>query len=341
MLKKFLRARAFARLSSVCILFVILLSCERLNERAKKNHDWITSEGKLKILSTTAMINDLVQEIAKEHAITITLIQGNLDPHSYQLVKGDDEKLSAADLIFYNGLGLEHGASLQHNLESNPKAIALGNLVQKQYPEEIFYVDKQIDPHIWMDLSLFSKTIPPIVDALSKQDPAHAEDYQKNGEALLKTLSEVHEWVKAKVHQVPLEKRYLVTSHDAFNYFARSYLAEESELKDGSWEIRFQAPEGLAPDSQLSSHDIQNILDHLAKFGIQVIFPESNVSQDSIQKIISAGQKKGLNIVISEDPLYGDAMGPPGSPGETYPKMLEHNAEVIEKHLNGRSFERP
>lgn len=326
------------RIILTALLSFCFVSCERVDERAKQNHEWMTSEGKIKALSTTAMINDLVKHIAKDKAGTATLIQGNLDPHSYQLVKGDDEKLKNADVIFYNGLGLEHGASLQHSLESNPKAIPLGNLIQKRAPEKIYYVQNQIDPHIWMDLSLFSTSIPDIVETLSKADPANKLFYQENGAALLKELAEVHNNIKLKLHQIPPHKRYLVTSHDAFNYFARAYLAESEELNDNSWEIRFQAPEGLAPDSQLSSKDIQHILDHLAKYKITVIFPESNVSQDSIQKIINAGTKKGLSVRIATDPLYGDAMGPPGSPGETYPKMIEHNAEVIEKYLNEKAL---
>lgn len=325
------------RLIISALIALCFISCERVDSRAKQTHEWMTSEGKIKVLSTTAMINDLVKHIARDKASTATLIQGNLDPHSYQLVKGDDEKLKNADVIFFNGLGLEHGASLQHSLESNPKAIPLGNLIQKNAPDKIYYVQNQIDPHIWMDLSLFSTSIPYIVEKLSEADPENKPFYQENGKNLLKELTEVHNNIKLKLHQIPKDKRYLVTSHDAFNYFARAYLAEPEELKDNTWEIRFQAPEGLAPDSQLSSKDIQHILDHLAQYKINVIFPESNVSQDSIQKIINAGTKKGLSVRIATDPLYGDAMGPPGSPGETYPKMIEHNAEVIEKYLNGKS----
>lgn len=325
------------RLILSALLSFCFISCERVETRAKQNHEWMTSEGKIKVLSTTAMINDLVKHIAKDRASTATLIQGNLDPHSYQLVKGDDEKLNNADVIFYNGLGLEHGASLQHSLENNPKAIPLGNLIQKRFPDKIYYVQNQIDPHIWMDLSLFSTSIADIVEKLSKADPENTAFYQENGDKLSKELTEVHNNMKLKIHQIPPERRYLVTSHDAFNYFARAYLAEPEELENDTWEIRFQAPEGLAPDSQLSSKDIQHILDHLAMYKINVIFPESNVSQDSIQKIINAGTKKGLFVRIATDPLYGDAMGPPGSPGETYPKMIEHNAEVIEKYLNERS----
>lgn len=294
---------------------------------------FMTSNGKLKILSTTAMINDIVQRVAKDRVDTIVLIAGNLDPHSYQLVKGDDEKLSYADLIFANGLGLEHGASLQSFLGSSSKTIFLGNLVQKKFPDSILYVKGQIDPHLWMDLSLFSETIPFIVAALSEKDPSHAKEYQERGEAFLKELKALHEVIKGELHQIPKERRYLVTSHDAFNYFARSYLAEEDELKEGSWRERFDAPEGLAPDNQLSSADIQHIVQHLLKHQIKVIFPESNVSQDSIKKIQNATSSFGLEVSIAKDPLYGDAMGAPGSDGDSYPKMLHHNGKIILKYL--------
>lgn len=190
-------------------LFAIT-ACERVEERAKHTHEWMTSEGKIKILSTTAMINDLVVHVAGEHALNSTLIQGNLDPHSYQLVKGDDEKLKVADIIFYNGLGLEHGASLQHNLETNTKAVPLGNLIQKKFPDKIYYVQSQIDPHIWMDLSLFSESIPFIVEALGKIDPEHRAQYKENGDKLFNELTLVHEKVRGKVQEIPKERGILL-----------------------------------------------------------------------------------------------------------------------------------
>jgi manganese/zinc/iron transport system substrate-binding protein len=328
------RARkSFTLCSFVILLLTCLAACRQLEDRSKQTREWMAS-GKIKILSTTAMINDIVQNIAGDKGSSIVLIQGNLDPHSYQLVKGDDEKLKTADVIFYNGLGLEHGASLQHHLEKSTKAIALGNLIQEAHPGSAYYVQGQIDPHIWMDVSLFMKSIPFIVNTLSQNDPENGEYYRKKGAELAKSLKGVHEEIRNTLQRVPPAKRFLVTSHDAFNYFSRAYLAEDDERKTGEWENRFKAPEGLAPDNQLSSSDIQSILNHLEQFHINVIFPESNVSQDSIRKIIDAGKEKGIDVIIAEDSLYGDAMGPPGSPGDTYPKMLEHNAGVIEKYLN-------
>jgi manganese/zinc/iron transport system substrate-binding protein len=71
----------------------------------------------------------------------------------------------------------------------------------------------------------------------------------------------------------------------------------------------------------------------MAKYQIHVLFPESNVSRDSIKKIVESGREKGLNLKIAQEPLYADAMGKPGSDGDTYIKMIQHNAKIIAHYL--------
>lgn len=314
-------------------LFWLLIACSPETPRSHETREWMSSEGKIKVLATTGMIADLVQQIAKEHAVTLTLIKGELDPHSYQLVKGDEEKFLAADLIFANGLGLEHGASLRQHLQNNPKTVELGNLILQANPNSTIYASGQIDPHIWMDMALFAEAIPFIVESLSAHDPEHAAEYQENGQLLKNNLLSTHAKVRNALHQIPEKKRYLVTSHDAFNYFTKAYLAEESEISSNEWQKRFAAPEGLAPDSQLNPLDIQAIVNHLKTYKITVLFPESNVSRDSIRKIVAAGKENGLELTISSDSLYGDAMGKPGSDGDSYMKMINHNAATISRYL--------
>lgn len=317
----------------LALLFLSSCSSERHQIRQAHFQQWIADNGKLKVLSTTGMIDDLVNRIGGEHVDTMILIQGDLDPHSYQLVKGDDEKLLFAQLIFYSGLGLEHGPSLHHFLNENPHALSLGDQIARQYPDLVIDVNGQKDPHIWMDISLWANTVPLIVKALCEQDPAHAVSYEANGQALMAEMDRVHEQVKGIMHSIPSHKRYLVTSHDAFNYFARAYLSDEGEVDSGSWAKRFAAPEGLAPESQLSMTDIKAIIHHLKEHKIDVIFSESNVSRDSIKKIVQACQEEGHAVSISCCPLYGDAMGQPGSEGDSYLKMILYNAQTLAKNM--------
>jgi manganese/zinc/iron transport system substrate-binding protein len=322
-------------LSPVCIyLLLCLVGCmsDSHTSHIQAVKQWMIPNGKVKVLSTTAMINDLVKEVGGENVDGLTLIVGELDPHSYQLVKGDDEKLLFADLIFFNGLGLEHGPSLQNFLMQQSKAVALGDNIQNENPSLIISYREQLDPHIWMDVSLWAKAVNYIVEALSQKDPVHAEMYRLNGQQLIHRMLEEHAHIREQLQEIPAEKRYLVTSHDAFNYFARAYLAEISENKQ-DWQERFVAPEGLAPDSQLSTANIQAIIDHLKKYHIRVIFPESNISRDSIRKIVQAAKEKGLDVKIAMTPLYADAMGKEGSDGDTYLKMIKHNANIIASYL--------
>lgn len=309
-------------------------SCQPSQTKAgNSTQRWMTQNGKIKVLGTIAMIDDLVKHVGGEFVDTISLIKGELNPHTYQLVKGDDEKLAFADLVFYNGLGLEHGPSLQNFLAHSPKAVGLGNLILKRNPELILLMDEQPDPHIWMDVSLWAKTIEDITEALIKVDPIHAKNYKSNAENFKKALQKTHEKIKTMLKAIPEKQRYLVSSHDAFNYFARAYLAEEQELQENSWRKRVAAPEGLAPDSQLSPVHLQQILDFLKKNQVYVLFPESNVSKDSIKKILDAGTELGIHLKISNNHLYADAMGEPGSEGDSYENMLLHNASTIANHL--------
>lgn len=290
-----------------------------------RSSSWMKENGKIKILSTTAQIGDLVSQIGGDRIDSAVLIQGDLDPHSYEIVKGDAEKLQRADLIFYNGLGLEHGASLSSALKNSSNGIAIGEKIFQKHPDKILMKEGSFDPHIWMDISLWQEGIDPIAKALSEKDPEGEGNYKENAERLFQKMGEAHQEIRDLLQKIPSEKRYLITSHDAFHYFTRSYLADPGET---NWAERFRAPEGLAPEGQLNPLDIRKIIDYLKIKKVTVLFPESNVNKDSIRKIASAGKEMGLEIRISSDPLYGDAMS-----HLTYLEMMHQNAETIAKNL--------
>ncbi len=279
------------------------------------------------------MISQIVEEIGGDYVDSLCLIQGDLNPHTYQLVKGDDEKLTFADVVFYNGLGLEHGSSLAYHLSTNLNAISLGDTIAKQNPDLILHYNGAIDPHIWMDISLFSNIVPIVVETFAKKDPAHATVFRENGKRVVAAMHAAHSHIRDEFAKLPEQRRYLITSHDAFNYFTKAYLATDEERKSGTWQKRFEAPEGLAPDSGLSTADIQAVIRFAKMHGVHVVFPETNVSRDSIKKIIAAGQESGLDLKMAKEPLYGDAMGPKGSPGDTYLKMVIYNAKTIIENL--------
>ena len=282
-------------------------------------------DSRIVVLSTIAQIGDLAAYIGGDRIRHQVLVRGELNPHSYELVKGDDEKFQEADVVFYQGLGLEHSASVTAYVKEHPNALAVGDAIFARVPDQILWKDSVVDPHVWMDLALWSEAIDPIAERLSAIDPAGAAGFRARADALKAQMQTVHQQMRKQLQHIPPEKRYLVTSHDAFHYFARSYLAIPEER---DWEERFTAPEGLAPDGQLNPIDLKNIVDHLAKYRIEVIFPESNVSRDSIRKIADAGKHLGLRVRICEEVLYGDALQ--GS----YLEAMQHNADVIARGLS-------
>lgn len=308
------------------MLFACLAGCSSKGQgRGLKLKEWMQDSEKRRILCTTAQIGDIVSSVGGTRVKTWVLIQGDLDPHSYELVKGDDEKLSRADIIYYNGLNLEHGASLASFLKESPHTVAVGDKIAETHPDVVLKRGDVVDPHIWMDVSVWKLTIEPVLEALCRIDPEGAFYYSENAKALSQEMEVLHRKICDRLHEVPESKRYLLTSHDAFRYFARSYLAEEGEE---NWHKRFAAPEGLAPDGQISPVDIQRMVDYLKNHRICVLFPESNISRDSIRKIAVSGQELGLELRICNETLYGDSTS-----GHTYFEMMEKNADVISRYL--------
>ena len=315
------------------ILGLMLLLFGGCSKASEKNLGH-KKETKIEVLSTTAMVEELVAQIGKEHVDSKVLIKGELDPHSYELVKGDYQKIEKAQVIFFNGLDLEHGASLKYLLEHSSKSVSLGNELIKKRKGDLIFIDGHVDPHVWMDLSLFSELIDPIVTKLSQLDPAHEKEYQINGVALLNKMKTMDDQILSLLHEIPKENRYLIASHDAFFYFTRRYLAETDEKSEFNlWRKRFAALEGLAPDGQISTQDIQKIIDHAIKFNVKVVFPESNLNPDGVKKVVHVLNKKGVETLLAKEYLYGDAIGEKNSGADSYLKMMQHNAKVIHKYL--------
>lgn len=306
----------------VCFLICLgLLGCQNSQSRLE---EWRAESSKVKVLCTTPIIDDLVARIGGERIDHLPLMDSSMDPHSYELVKGDDEKFSVAELIFYNGLGLEHSASLKTQLSQHPHAMALGEEIRRQDTSSILQHQGQADPHIWLDVSLWKKVVDPIVVHLTAADPEGKEYYEMKGSQVKNELTDLDQWMQEKLKSISPEKRYLVTSHDAFNYFTRRYLQEE-----GLWKERFCAPEGLAPDGQLGFQDLQRVIDHLQKNHIQTLFSESNVSLDSLKKIVDICREKGIVVQISSQSLFSDTLSDSESKIFTYEEMMKHNVTVL------------
>ncbi len=306
----------------------ILVACAGVQNSSNELGEWVKNDGRLRVLATTAIVADLVSRIGGPDVKVIAIINGNQDPHSYEVVKGDGEKFAYADAVFANGLMLEHSGSMQYQLSHHKNTFLLGDMLLKEKPDEIIYVEGQVDPHIWMDISLWSGCIDFVFEKLSEIDPDHKIAYFERSEKLRGEFAAVDLKIKESMQKIPEDKRYLVTSHDAFNYFVRRYFAPANQLEDGLWRTRLKALQGLAPDEQISVLQIKEIVDYVVKYNIGVIFPESNLSRDSLEKVKEACVRLGKQIRLASNTLYGDTLG-----GKGYLEMLEYDAEVLRDNL--------
>jgi manganese/zinc/iron transport system substrate-binding protein len=320
LLEEFVHTKAMKYV--VCFLMCLgLIGCQSSPSSLEQ---WRIPSRNIKVLCTTPIIDDLVARIGGERIDHLSLMDRSIDPHSYELVKGDDEKFLVAQVIFYNGLGLEHSASLKAQLQNHSRAIALGEEIRRQDPSLILQDRGQADPHIWLDVSLWKNAVDPIVFHLTATDPAGAAYYEAQGSQVKKELIDLDQWMQDKFATIPSEKKYLVTSHDAFSYFARRYLQQE-----GVWKDRFCAPEGLAPDGQLGFQDLERVINYLQKNQIQILFSESNISQDSLKKIVDICREKKWKVQISPHSLFSDTLSDSESNTFTYKEMMQHNVMVL------------
>ncbi len=316
------KIRRLIVLSSVLLLFI---GCQKMEQRHNQIKAWMEDNGAIKVLCTTEYVVSLVRSVGGEAVDVLSLVNGSNDPHSYQLVKGDNEKFLRSDLVFSTGLGLEMGASLARYLALY-NAIAIGDYIAHETQQAIF-VGPTVDPHMWMDISLWAQGVDVIAQQLTAIRPDVSEYFKKNAFDTKNRLMEVHEKIRTLLHTVPPEHRYLVTTHDAFHYFCRAYLAEQKEQQSGEWSKRCIAPEGFAPESQISTHDLDTVISYIIQHHISEVFVESEMNEDSVKKIIDVCRERGQDVTLSDEALYSDTID------GTYEKTIEHNAEVITRAL--------
>lgn len=279
----------------------------------------------MRVVATSAMVTDLVKVIGGDNVEVIGLMGEGVDPHSYEQTASDVAALNTADVVFYSGLhleghmtdGLERRAADKGNVYAVTAKMPKERLIQPDEQEAGDYAD----PHVWGDPELWALTIPVVVEGLSKISPDRAEAFKARGAAYHKELFKLKQWSSARIAEVPQGQRVLVTSHDAFFYFARAYQFEVKGLQ------------GLSTENVSGVKDVDELISFIKERGLKMIFPESSVNRKGIQTV---ADKAGVKL--SEEELYSDAMGSVGDVvyrnGEKYDRgtyigMQKHNINLI------------
>ena len=167
------------------------------------------------------------------------------------------------------------------------------------------------DPHAWNSAANGALYAQNILDGLVKADPEDKAALQSNGNRYISQLTEIDGWAKAQFSAIPLAKRKVLTSHDAFGYFGRAY------------NVTFLAPQGLSSESEASAAQVAALIKQIKADGVHTWFMENQLDPRLVQQIAGAtGAQPGGE-------LYPEALSKPGGVADSYAKMLRHNVELI------------
>ncbi len=291
---------------ALCIVF---LGCKQKEASTKE---------RLQVVTTTTMITDLLKNIGGDKIDVSGLMGPGVDPHLYKASEGDVNKLFNADVVVYNGLHLE--GKLEEVFEKmhfqNKKAIAVSDAIDKNTLLVSEFFASNYDPHIWFDIQNWEIITTYIVGQLSELDGANAAFYKKNGDIYLGKLASLKLEISTSINRIPLEKRILVTAHDAFNYFGKAFKFNVVGLQ------------GLSTATEAGVKDVQRLASYIIAQNIHAVFVESSVPKRTLEALQESVRSQGHQLEIGGT-LFSDALGDEGTLEGTYIGMYKHNVKTI------------
>jgi len=295
-----------------CAIVIVCASCQSGDKQNK---------GKIRILCTTSMLADGVRNICGDKAQIQALMGAGVDPHLYKPAIRDLDKITAADVIVYNGLHLEGKmVELLKKIARTKPVLALSDGLAEEDIIQTQDAGGAHDPHIWFDMMIWKKGLHYIEHQLGEIDTLYQEDYKKNFASYESKLDSTFLSLTEKWSSVALEKRVLITSHDAFSYYGRSFGVEVKALQ------------GISTMAEFGLRDVTELVDFICLRNVPAVFIESSVSDKSLKAVVEGCESRGCKVKIGAG-LYSDAMGSEGTPEATYIGMITYNTNVIIKGL--------
>lgn len=283
------------------------------------------------VVATVGMIGNVASEVAGTCANVRALIGPGSDPHLYRASAGDVRTLMNAEVVLYGGLHLEAGlATVLQELKDRAVVVAVS---EAAVPVELRIAEEegQFDPHVWMDVSLWSNAATVIARTLTDSGFMSADCVQQvNDRAATyeRLLADLHDWAIQAIGTIPDQQRILVTAHDAFGYFGRAY------------NIEVEGIQGISTETEAAVSDIRRVAELLVNRGVPALFVESTINPRTINAVLEAVRQRGGSAVIGDE-LFADALGDSGTKEGTYVGMVLHNVRAITSALGGQVPELP
>jgi zinc/manganese transport system substrate-binding protein len=268
------------------------------------------AQGKINVVASFSILGDFVRNVGGDRVSVTTLVGPNGDAHVYTPTPQDAQKISDARLVVVNGFGFE-GWLPRLVKSSGGKATivtATDGIAQRE-------LENRADPHAWQSVVNSNIYVGNIRDALAAADPANTDAYKANATAYLAKLDALDQEVRAAVAGIPEAHRKVISTHDAFGYFAAAY------------GLAFIAPQGVSTEAEPSARDIAKIITQIKAAKIPAVFLE-NISDPRLMRRIAAetGAKVGGT-------LYSDSLTEENGEAPTYIDMVRHTIKALTSAL--------
>lgn len=266
------------------------------------------------VVASFSILGDLVQVVGGERVQVTTLVGPNADAHGFEPKPADAKAILKARLFVMNGLNFEPWAEKLAKSAAYQGAIVVASHgVKPRQMEEAgdSHGHHEADPHAWQNPNHVVLYVQNIAAGLSKVDPAGAGIYLANAARYAGVLKDFDAQARAQFAAIPAAKRRVITSHDAFGYFAAQY------------QIKFLAPEGVNADTTPSAKHVAELIRQMKREKIRAVFVE-NMSNPKL--ITQLSKDAGATLGGT---LYSDALSGPSEPGSSYLKMMQHNVAQL------------
>ena len=266
---------------------------------------------RINVVASFSILGDFVRNVGGERVNLTTLVGPNSDVHVYAPTPSDAKTIAAAQLLIINGLGLEGWLPrlLQSSGSKAPIITATEGIAALKSGSDS-------DPHAWQSVANAKIYVTNIRDALAGADPAGAEFYRDRAARYLGELDALDREVRDAIDKIPPERRKVISTHDAFGYFAAAY------------GIAFIAPLGVSTETEPSARDIARIIGQVRAAKIPAVFLE-NISDDRLVGRIAAETGAAIGGTLCSDSLTDEKGDAP-----TYIAMVRHNVKTLASALD-------
>ena len=281
-----------------------------------------TAQEKIKVVASFSILADLVRNVGGDRVEVAALIGRNEDSHAFEPSPADSRRVADAKLVVVNGLGFEGWLDRLVRAAGSkvPVVVASAGVEPREDVQDETRLGRDragVDPHAWQSVANVKRYVANIRDALSKVDPAAQGTYAANAGAYLAKLDALDREIRSTLAKIPADRRRVISSHDAFGYFADAY------------GIAFSAPGGLSTDAEPSALAVARIIRRIRSERIGALFVENVVDPRLVQLI---ARETGARVGGT---LYSDALTGSDGPAPTYLDMMRRNVRELATALGG------